>query len=619
MPLRRLILLCIVTSALAVQGLAQSPQTEFIAHRDGKLYEGDSEFRFVSWNIPNLHCVEDAFSFLGESPWRWPDAFEIADALESTSQMGGRVVRTYVISVKREGGDMGGHVHVLGPGEFNEEAFRTLDLVLKIARDKGIRVLIPLVDNWHWWGGVRQYEGFSNKPEGSFWSDPDVIADFKKTVAYVLNRRNSLTGVLYRDDPTILGWETGNELDATPEWTQEVAAYLKQIDPNHLVVDGCALHGVPVASLEDPNIDVVTTHHYPNVGNNDAKSVLEAVHLVDGKKAYFVGEFGFLPVEEAGRVLDAVIEEGVSGALYWSLRFHRREGGFYWHDEPYGDNLFKAYHWPGFAEGQAYREHLVLPMLREAAFRIQSLPTPEPPTPASPTLLIPDPHSPRRLSWQGSAGASGYRVQRATKPTGPWETLAENLSDAAVQYRPLFADESAEAGVSYFYRVIARNRSGDSPPSAPIGPLASQTRLLVDEFQDLTRLEASQGTVTLKTDAARETQEDIHRLQLTPGSHITYRLEGPCRSVKVWAFSKGTRQLQIEASQDGTHFKSVESTTKTTSAQRSDYDYLHPYLAIADSLTDARWVRLQIPGKATASPQLSRVEISFDDRQERSE
>ena len=35
------------------------------------------------------------------------------------------------------------------------------------------------------------------------------------------------------------------------------------IDKNHLVMDGRSLHGVPKWSLDDPNVDIVTTHHYP--------------------------------------------------------------------------------------------------------------------------------------------------------------------------------------------------------------------------------------------------------------------------------------------------------------------------------------------------------------------
>ncbi|HYO23435.1 MAG TPA: hypothetical protein VEQ85_00640, partial [Lacipirellulaceae bacterium] len=341
---RAALLLLLLPSSTA---RAQSSRFDaFVTARGDQLYEGDAPLRFVSFNIPNLLVLEDAFEFLGQSPWRWPDEFEVNDALESVRQMGGRVARSYVLSVRREGSDMGDCVHVLGPGQFNEAGFAALDLVLKVANEKGVRVILPLVDNWKWMGGAGQYAAFRGKREQDFWTDRQLIDDFKQTIAFVVNRRNTLTGQLYRDDKAILGWETGNELDAPPAWTAEIAAYLKELDANHLVIDGRSLHGIPAESLVDPNVDVVTTHHYPASGVDVVERITTAAGLAKGRKPYFVGEVGFIPVAEARRVFEAVAPSNAAGVLYWSLRFHRREGGFYWHSEPSGGNLFKAYHWP---------------------------------------------------------------------------------------------------------------------------------------------------------------------------------------------------------------------------------------------------------------------------------
>ena len=158
--------------------------------------------------------IEDAYEFTKPNPWRWPDEFEIEDALESVRQMGGQVVRTYVLSVHREGSDMGDFVHVRGPGEFNEEGFRALDKVIEVARRKGIRVIIPFVDQRKWWGGIGEYAAFRGKPADAFWTDPQIIDDFKATVRYLHHAKEHVyTGVAYRDEPAIFGWETGNEID----------------------------------------------------------------------------------------------------------------------------------------------------------------------------------------------------------------------------------------------------------------------------------------------------------------------------------------------------------------------------------------------------------------------
>ena len=92
--------------------------------------------------------------------------------------------------------------------------------MIEVARRKGIRVIIPFVDQAKWWGGIGEYAAFRGKPADAFWTDPQIIADFKATVRYLLTRKNTYTGVAYRDEPAIFGWETGNEIDATPEWTR---------------------------------------------------------------------------------------------------------------------------------------------------------------------------------------------------------------------------------------------------------------------------------------------------------------------------------------------------------------------------------------------------------------
>ena len=158
----RLALLVLVLT-LPVCGFAQFDH--FITRNGDKLFDGDRQLRFISFNTPNLHYLEDYLPFEGVDPWRLPDEFEIRDALMSVKQFGGKVTRIYVLSVRREDDPPGLIRHVEGPGLFNEEAFKTLDKVLQVANEVGIRLIIPFVDNWHWWGGPREYAGFRESPK----------------------------------------------------------------------------------------------------------------------------------------------------------------------------------------------------------------------------------------------------------------------------------------------------------------------------------------------------------------------------------------------------------------------------------------------------------------------
>ena len=589
----------------------------FLTRHGDKLFDGDREFRFISFNIPNLMVIEDAYEFTRPNPWRWPNDYEIEDALESVRQMGGQVVRTYVLSVYRDGSDMGECVHVRRPGEFNEEGFRTLDKVIEVARRKGIRVIIPFVDQAKWWGGIGEYAAFRGKAADDFWSDPQIIDDFKGTIRYLLSRKNTYTGVAYRDEPAIFGWETGNEILPMPAWTHEIAAYIKQVDKNHLVIDGKSLRGVPTESLEDPNVDVITTHHYPFDDDHDFAKPIRAAHaLAKGKKAYFVGEFGFVERPHLAGAIQAAIDDGTSGALLWSLRMHRREGGFYWHMEVgTGRNIYKAFHWPGFASGDRYDELAVMKLVRDKAYEIRGLQPSPLERPASPKLLSIEKVS--AISWQGSAGASTYDVWRASGAAGPWRKIASDMTDADVQYRPLFNDESAAPGQKYWYRIVARNVAGDSEPSNMVGPVVVESHTLVDECRDLSLVATTNGDVAPSTDNARTVQEDCHRLALKPGSSAIYRVKKPINRFRIYGFAPAEANLVFSISSDGKRYESVAVDRSAFPSSQTVYGYATPILyAVEVAGSNATYLRVENPAnsKGTTSPpsfELARVEIEY--------
>ncbi len=308
----------------------------FITVRGDQLMDGNKPFRFISFNIPNLLIVEDNVPFTGTNPWCLPDAFELQDALATVHQMGGTVVRTYSIPVWRSNDPPAESSYVLDVEKYNEDAFLTFDLALKLANENGVRLIIPLVNNWKWQGGRGEYAGFRGKTADDFWTDPQLIADFERTIRFVLLRTNTLTGVRYCDDKAILCWETGNELSSPASWTHEIAHYIKSLDHNHLIMDGVNGGLLRPDSLTDPYVDIVTTHHYPGSWTRKtfAQLIRENWDMAKGKKPYVVGEFGFVSTAEMVDAMKTIMDTGTAGGLLWSLRSRDRDGGFYWHSEP---------------------------------------------------------------------------------------------------------------------------------------------------------------------------------------------------------------------------------------------------------------------------------------------
>jgi mannan endo-1,4-beta-mannosidase len=598
--------LCLAMMLFVLPTLRAEPAfRDFITVQGDQLMEGNRPFRFISWNVPNLHLIEDRFGFAATNAWCLPDRFEITDALSTVRQMGGTVARTYSISVVRGNDPPPRAAHVLGPGRFNEEAFRSLDLMLQVANEQGVRLIIPLVNNWIWMGGRGEYAAFRGKTGDDFWTDPQLIADFKRTIQFMLTRTNTLTGVRYCDDKAILCWETGNELSSPVPWTRAIAAYIKSLDTNHLVMDGYhrALRSEVLAM---PEVDIVGTHHYPD-SRHPERSFVEPIRanaaLAKGKKPYVVGEFGFVSTSQMAEAMQTIAYSSAAGGLLWSLRFRDRDGGFYWHSEPLGGNQYKAFHWPGSAIGAAYDETNLMALVRRWAFAIRGLTPPPIPAPAPPTLLpIADPAA---ISWQGTVGAADYTVERAPEADGPWKEIGGKIDEGFVQYRPLFADESAPAGV-WYYRVRANNEAGVSAPSNVAGPVSVTRATLVDELADFSKIYARAGGLKIATRDCRNAREDAHRAAGMAGDALIYRLPAGLTGFRVFAFfPKDMADLKFAVSEDGKTWRDRPARREIYFDGAHDYNYWKSALYHAEGVGGAKFLKIELAGET----QIGRVEI----------
>ena len=197
-----------------------------------------------------------------------------------------------------------------------------------------------------------------------------------------------------------------------------------------------------------------------------------------GKRPILVGEFGLAGLEEIEGLIDAVVEQQRTGALIWSLRNHDSHGGWHWHCEAGGTC---AYHYPGFASGDAYNENAVLTLLREAAWDVRGEPIPKPAALATPTLLPVE--TPLDIAWQGVVGASAYDIARSSDDQS-WEIVGTDIPDSVnhpdirvrrtfvdpqsgrvhtgALGRILFQDNTAQVGQTLFYRVRAKGPRGIS-------------------------------------------------------------------------------------------------------------------------------------------------------------
>ena len=169
------------------------------------------------------------------------------------------------------------------PGEYDEDVLDGLDFFLAEIGKRDMKAVMVLNNTWQWSGGMGQCvswsEGTPIPYPGDWGMFMEYVARFyecsecqfwyREHIEMIITRLNPYTGLMYRDDPSIFAWELANEPRRYPHsWIDETAAYIKSLDPNHLVTTGS--EGTPPGENQDsqrthdgPDIDYATVHIWP--------------------------------------------------------------------------------------------------------------------------------------------------------------------------------------------------------------------------------------------------------------------------------------------------------------------------------------------------------------------
>lgn len=148
-------------------------------------------------------------------------------------------------------------------GNYNEDVLEGLDFLLVEMAKRDMTAVVCLNNFWPWSGGMAQYIAWEEggpipypppAPGGSWWKymnftprfykNKEAIKAFYQHIQHIVERKNSLTGQIYKNDPTIMSWQLANEPRgmfkpmAYRRWIKKTARFIKDLDSNHLVSIG---------------------------------------------------------------------------------------------------------------------------------------------------------------------------------------------------------------------------------------------------------------------------------------------------------------------------------------------------------------------------------------------
>ncbi|MDE2183984.1 MAG: mannanase [Alphaproteobacteria bacterium] len=150
---------------------------------------------------------------------------------------------------------------------YNEVLLEGLDFFMAEMAKRNMKAVIYLSNFWEWSGGFVTYQYWTNGghyinlgdpahpwPEfailsAEFYVSKPANALYRDYVTTLITRRNTITGVAYRDDPAVMSWQLANEprpggnmatanIDSFYSWVSDTSAFIKSLDRNHLVSTG---------------------------------------------------------------------------------------------------------------------------------------------------------------------------------------------------------------------------------------------------------------------------------------------------------------------------------------------------------------------------------------------
>ncbi len=265
------------------------------------------------------------------------------------------------------------------------DGLQKLDYIIKQAEEHDMKLIITFTNYWEAFGGMGQYVKWLQMKNGQsvsngavsgndccqFYTDDTLKGWYKDYINTLLNHKNHYTGEKLMDSEAVFAWELSNEPrcgidkeckdDILYNWATEMSAYVKSIDPYHMVSVGdegffnwkyeeatnndrnhyiyAGAEGVDFTKLMSiDTIDFGTPHMYMedwgvSNKNGDANWITDHAEVaVAANKPVIMEEFGDKNKSERDanmqKWLDLFVEH-YQGFNYWMIASYLDDGTLY--------------------------------------------------------------------------------------------------------------------------------------------------------------------------------------------------------------------------------------------------------------------------------------------------
>lgn len=236
-------------------GITQNSKENFVTVKGTSLYKNNKPYRFMGANL--WYAMHLGIKTKPGNRKR------LLQELDSLKAMGISNVRIMALA---EGPDT--EPFRMVPANNNrallkDDILEGLDFTLAELKKRDITAVICLTNFWPWSGGMAQYLKWVGaidsiaypmiskyswddyqKQAAQFYTNTKAKQLLYKAIWQIVNRMNTITYQLYKNDETIMAWELCNEPRAVNQqkdylsWIETTSSFIKSLDSNHLVTTG---------------------------------------------------------------------------------------------------------------------------------------------------------------------------------------------------------------------------------------------------------------------------------------------------------------------------------------------------------------------------------------------